>query len=98
MDSNEVRHIILTALQDKLGTRRLACPFSGDGDDVIWDVLPATTTLPSQEDPSAPSHMPESVYPMAAVTCRDCGYTMLVNLIVLGVAEQLGITVGSDGE
>ena len=92
-DTKNIRDIIVDALNKKLGERQLACPVCGAKDDNTWDVQAETTTLLAHEDPSEPTHTAKAAYPMAVLICRGCGYTALMNLIVLGVAEQLGISV-----
>ena len=86
--------IILEALTEKLGGRILICPISGEA--VTWNVDARTTALSVNDTPDKPLIVSKRVFPMAVLTCSDCGYTMLINLITLGVAEKLGMKVNSD--
>ena len=80
--------IILNAIESKLGDRALVCPISGDR--VNWWVQEDIVVIPSARpsDPIVPSG---GAYSMAVVVCSHCGYTFFVNLVVLGIAEQLGL-------
>ena len=87
--------LIIQAINEKLGPRKLVCPISGDG--ATWEVLTNSTLLPVIEVPGDPppfGHYP--TFPLAVLMCKDCGYFMLINLIVLGVAEELDIPVSID--
>lgn len=82
--------IILKAIESKLGDRTMTCPISGD--EVNWWVQEDIVAIPGVQlsEPIAPSG---GAYSMAIVVCSDCGYTFFVNLVVLGIAEQLGLEV-----
>lgn len=93
---DEAKHqIIIQAINAKLGPRKLVCPISGEG--AAWEVLNYSTLLPAIETP--PGTLPMNVgptLPLAVLMCKDCGYSMLINLIQLGIAKELGIPVTAD--
>ena len=93
MDS-ATHQIIIQAIQGKLGSRTLVCPISGE--DATWDVLTYSTLLPAVDQPGASVSLGAPAFPLAVLMCKDCGYFMLINLIGLGVAEQLSISVKAD--
>ena len=82
--------IILKAIESKLGDRTMTCPISGE--EVTWWVQEDIVVIPSARlsDSIVPSG---GAYSMAVVVCSHCGYTFFVNLVVLGIAEQLGLEV-----
>ena len=84
----EKADIILKAIGSKLGDRKLTCPISGE--DVNWWVQEDIVAIPGVRlnEPIVPSG---GAYSMATVVCSDCGYTFFVNLVVLGIAEELGL-------
>ena len=87
------REIIMNRILEKLGDRRLVCPISGP--EATWSIHPRTASVYAAENPSEipiPS-VSSQAYPLAVIICEDCGYTILVNLIKLGVASELGIEV-----
>ena len=94
-DPKKRTEIITSALNEKLGERKLECPISGDK--AIWEVHINTTVVPAMTDPSVAPRVIDRSYPLAVVMCKHCGYTILINLIVLGLAEQLGIHVEPEG-
>ena len=91
------KHQIITkAILEKLGPRALVCPISGETS--TWDVLTNSTLLPAIDQPGMPPPLAVGpTFPLAVLMCKDCGYFMLFNLIVLGIADQLGIQVKADG-
>ena len=83
---------VIQAIYAKLGPRKLVCPISGEG--AVWEVLINSTSLPAIDIPgTVPGYGGSPTFPMALLMCKDCGYSMLINLIQLGVAADLGIPV-----
>lgn len=95
MLKNEVvgHSLVVEAINEKLESRELRCPISGS---INWEVSLSGTTLPAIDLSLIPEGDSNSVFPMAVVTCKDCGYTFFVNLVALGLAEELGISAGSN--
>ena len=92
---DEAKHqIIIQAINAKLGPRRLVCPISGEG--AAWEVLNYGTLLPAIETPGTLPMNAGPTFPLAVVMCMDCGYSMLINLIQLGIAKELDILVSAD--
>ena len=88
------QHIIVQAINAKLGPRKLVCPISGD--DAAWEVLNYGTCLPAIDIPGDQPMNGGPAFPLAVLMCKDCGYSMLINLIQLGIAKELGIPVTAD--
>ncbi len=86
--------IILSALREKLGEGSLVCPISGP--QTTWSVQRQTTVLPALDSPLDSVFLNNASFPFAVVTCDHCGYTFLVNLIKLGLAEQFQLPVQSE--
>ena len=82
------RERIAEAIMGKLGTRRLVCPISGDNSP--WEVNRFLSAHPAVGHPRDPFPGKGS-FPVAVLMCMDCGYEMFVNLIQLGLAEELEI-------
>ena len=93
MDAEQQR-LITNAIAQKLGARTLICPISGP--DATWAIQRQSTTLPALDQPGDAPSMRGPAYPLAIVVCEDCGYSFLVNLIKLGLADELGIVVAPD--
>ena len=49
--------------------------------------------MPALDGPDESPLDAKTGFPLAVVTCTDCGFTYLVNLITLGVATDLNIPV-----
>ena len=84
-DVKQRNDTILRAINAKI-SRPLDCPLHGE---TTWSVQEQTTALPALDDPRAPVYFPTQSFPVAVVICDTCGYTFLVNLIKLGLAEEL---------
>ena len=82
---------IIDAILEKLEERRLLCPISGDKSD--WEVDAAMSALPGLETFEDSPLDSTTSFPVAVLICKHCGYTMLMNLFKLGVAEELGLSV-----
>lgn len=79
----EQRQLIAAAFVSKYTQRPLTCPVSGDDDWEIQERLAfVAAEVTTYDGPK---------YPSAVILCRKCGYTLLINLFMLGVAEELGI-------
>ena len=81
--TEEQQRNIVDALNERTEDRVLLCPISGDSS---WEVQDIFANLPGGIGPG----VSENSFPSAVILCRTCGYTMLVNLIRLGIAEQFG--------
>ena len=87
--------IIVQAIKAKLGPRKLVCPISGDA--AAWEVVNCGTNLPVIDTPGTlPPYGASPTLPLAVLMCKDCGYSMLINLIQLGIAKELDIPARSD--
>ena len=53
--------------------------------------------MPALDGPDESPLDAKTGFPLAVVTCTDCGFTYLVNLITLGVATDLNIPVRLNG-
>jgi hypothetical protein len=87
-------NIILDAINKKLGSRTLVCPISGDHSS--WEIGEYSTAVPAIETPGENPVSSSRSYPLAVVICQECGYSFFVNLIILGVADDIGIPVATD--
>ena len=82
--------MVIDAIQSKIGGRELTCPVSGDAN---WEVQEYQGALPATDqfnDVQALTEMNRS-FPLAVLVCKTCGYSMMFNLFVLGVGEELGL-------
>lgn len=99
MDNDVVSKEILDAINSKLGSRGLTCPLC---EDKRWNP-PGLTTLVqfvvAVASPTANLVPTNQCFPLAVLCCGGCGYTILLNLIQLGIWEkmqsQLSIPVGT---
>ena len=82
---------IVSAINEKLGSRKLMCPISGDQSS--WIVNTSTTSVPAITNPSGPVRPNSPTFPLAVLICQHCGYTLFVNLIQLGLAAELGLSL-----
>jgi hypothetical protein len=85
---------IVEAINKKVGDRKLECPISGHTDS--WGVNISSASLPAVDVPGAYAVPGGPVFPVAVVVCQECGYTFFMNLVQLGLAEELGITALPD--
>ena len=83
--------LVLDAINEKLGNRRLSCPISGEL--ASWSIHANSTIVPALDTPTTPVSSSSHSFPMAVVLCEHCGYTIFVNLIKLGIADQLGLEI-----
>ena len=86
----EYAQMVIEAISDKLGERQLECWVCRDFDWEVQEykgVLPATDQFGDMDDLSQIS----ASFPLAAIVCNTCGYSILLNLYKLGVAEALGL-------
>lgn len=82
--------MVIDAIQNKIGGRALTCPVSQDTN---WEVQEYQGVLPATDrfgDVQALSDMNVS-FPLAVLVCKTCGYSMMFNLLALGVGEDLGL-------
>ncbi len=68
---------------NKRGWQDLVCPVSGDSD---WGVESELVVMPSL-------NVPNGAITFAVLTCGECGYSALVNVARLGIADELGLEV-----
>ena len=88
MDSAQHQRII-DAIKRKIGDRELVCPISGHTD--AWGVDTSSAALPAVDRPGTFVPPGGPVFPVAVIICEECGYTFLMNLVRLGVADESGI-------
>ena len=82
---------IVAAINEKIGERKLVCPVSGHTNS--WEVSISSGDLPAVESPGTSAVPGGPAFPLAVVFCKECGYTFFMNLVTLGLAEELGIRV-----
>ena len=92
--SPEDRRIITDAIIEKLGPRKLVCPISGDNSN--WEVHRFLSSHPAIEKVGEDPNQAERGFPVAVLMCKDCGYSLFINLIQLGLAGRLGIPAEPD--
>ena len=80
--------LIIDAINRRLSPRSLVCPISGDSN---WTVDAYIAALPVTDAPPGVRYGIGSYYPLAVITCGTCGYTHLVNLFKLGLADVLNL-------
>lgn len=85
--SRDQQEAIVDALKSKIGERRIECPISGDSS---WAVQNKLATIPATDDPTS-GGFGDSTFPTAVLVCNTCGFTLLLNLISLGLAEEFGL-------
>ena len=88
------RSRVIEAIVEKLGPRKLVCPISGENS--TWEVHRYLSSHPALEYPAQNPQQAGTLFPIAVLMCQDCGYTIFVNLIQLGLADELGIPVKQD--
>lgn len=80
---------VISAIQAKLDGRKLVCPVSQDSTWEVqeyWGILPAFNQ-PSDMLPALSST--RNSFPLAVLVCGTCGYSMMFNLLSLGLGEEL---------
>ena len=88
--SQEQKDTLLSTINEKLRPRGLVCPISGDqswGVEAHLALVPVTDRTDVIQLGGGPS------LPLAILTCRTCGYTIFINIIVLGLADLFGVNV-----
>jgi hypothetical protein len=67
------------------------CPLCGTDN---WGVGPGYVTLPIQPQRTSGSLLVVGwpSFPMLTIICRRCGYTVLMNIYNLGLADMFGLT------
>ena len=78
---------ILRTLRMHLPGNRITCPLSNDDNWQMHDL----GVLLSLSDNFKAATLGGPALPLAALTCSTCGYTLLVNLISLGLAGLFDI-------
>ena len=91
----EAADLILDAIQQRLGGKKLLCPVTGDSE---WALESYMGALPSVDTfHVAPwSGSNPRVFPYAVLVCPTCGYSMFFNLISLGLAEYFGLVADEE--
>ena len=79
---------IVSALERKSGGHRIECPITRDSD---WGVQNRLANIPAT-DAATESGFGDAAFPTAVLVCNTCGYTLLLNLFVLGIAEEFGLS------
>jgi hypothetical protein len=83
MPSNqEIYNRIVEALSKKAPTP--ACPMCKHNN---WELGAGYVVLPASPDP-VQLYMGGKVYPLAVMTCSNCGNTQLINLLTLGFKRE----------
>ena len=88
MDS-ALHQSIIEAISQKIGDRKLVCPISGHTES--WGVDINRAALPVANEPGVFAPPGGPFFPVAVIVCEECGYTFLMNLLKLGLADELGI-------
>lgn len=78
ISGTELQERIIKALDEKFPGKK--CSFCGHDD---WGVQPGLVLLPIQEQTGRNFAMPGNSLPCAAVVCKTCGHTELLNLTIL---------------
>ncbi len=84
--------LIINAINSKMGGNQLVCPLSGDNNWVVeryFGKIPAVESLSLPQEHEQVSRR----FPFAVLTCLTCGFSFFVNVIRLGIADDLGIEV-----
>ncbi len=85
---------IIEAINRKIGDRKMVCPVSGHTDS--WGVDVNGAALPVANDPGAFVPSGGTVFPVAVIVCEECGYTFLMNLLKLGLADEIGVEASAN--
>lgn len=85
----ELHQHIIEAIRRKIGDRKLVCPVSGHTE--AWGVDINSAALPVANEPGSLVAAQNGVFPVAVIVCEECGYTFLMNLLKLGLADELGV-------
>lgn len=90
--------MVIQAIESKVGDRQLKCPVCTQSE---WAVQDHQGVLPAIDPFDYETYWERLVhaFPVAVVTCDACGYTMMFNLFMLGIAEPSGVPIPSmEGE
>lgn len=79
---------ILAAIKQKMGSRTMICPISGDNK---WGVEPHLVFTPVSDNPQMIQIGGGPSLPLAVMTCQTCGYTVYLNVFKLGIAGLFGL-------
>ena len=82
--TEEQQLTILDAVRAKSDGRTLTCPVSGDND---WQIQNRLAYLLADANIVGKSQL----FPSVVMLCKSCGYTILLNVLVLGIADQLDL-------
>ena len=86
----EESKLITDALATKTRTDQFICTLCQHSN---WDVQSSLATISVIDSPPQIStSLPDAALPMVVLVCRHCGLTAFINLFVLGVGDQLGIS------
>ncbi len=87
----EVNEQILSALQEKLKGRKMSCLLCGVSK---WQISERLGKLYAVELENFSNDLGRSGFPLLVLTCDNCGFSLLVNLISLGLADDFGLEIG----
>ena len=90
--TEEQQLAVVKALRGKIGGRTLKCPIS---DDSRWQVQSELAAIPATDDLSN-NAITGTRFPTAVVVCQTCGYTILLNIFSLGLADEFGVQPTSE--
>ena len=93
-EADSYTRLVIDAIEAKIGDRTLTCPVSQDA---AWEVQEYWGMLPASNQPGdmLPSlSATRSSFPLAVLVCGTCGYSMMFNLLSLGLGEQLKLPQG----
>lgn len=80
----------LPIVREKLGANQLACQLCGVND---WNLenSPAFVVLWDVDSGKKPAFNAPSVqgFPLAVLTCKNCGNTLFLNTLILGIDEPV---------
>lgn len=85
---------IIEAINRKIGDRKMVCPISGHTDS--WGVDVNGAALPVANEPGVFVSPGGTVFPVAVIVCEECGYTFLMNLLKLGLADEISVGVSNN--
>ena len=82
--TEEQQLTVLDAVRAKLHGRSVTCPVSGDND---WQIQNRLAYLLAESNIGGKNEL----FPSAVMLCKSCGYTILLNVFVLGIADRLDL-------
>lgn len=92
IDEQKLR-VVLDAINAKVSPRPLNCPVTGDAN---WQLESLIALLPATEAPSSIGILSGPRFPLALLNCQTCGYTMMFNLVTLGLSDLFDMKVVED--